>query len=103
MEQTVGQKFMEQTRYENLGPSDEQGKIVAMICHTGWVAISAGIVDGKRVTSVGSIRDDLVNAGAEWVDEEVVQDGNLISSRGPKDRPAFCRRIIETQLEVIPG
>lgn len=82
---------------------DEQGKVVAMICHAGWVAISAGIVDGKRVTSVSSIRDDLVNAGAEWVDEEVVQDGNLISSRGPKDLPAFCRRIIETQFEAIPG
>lgn len=80
----------------------EQGKIVAMICHAGWLAISAGIVDGKRVTSVSSIQDDLVNAGAEWVDEEVVQDGNLISSRGPKDLPAFCRKIIETQLEAIP-
>jgi protease I len=81
----------------------KQGKIVAMICHAGWVAISAGIVDGKRVTSVSSIRDDLVNGGAEWIDEEVVQDGNLISSRGPKDLPAFCRKITETQLETNPA
>ena len=71
------------------------GGIVAMICHAGWVPISAGIVKGKRVTSVGAIRDDLVNAGAEWVDEEVVVDGNLISSRSPADLPAFCRAIIK--------
>lgn len=81
----------------------EQGKVVAMICHAGWVPISAGIMDGKRVTSVSSIRDDLVNAGAEWVDEEVVQDGNLISSRGPKDLPAFCRAIIAAIQETIPA
>ncbi len=71
-----------------------KGGIVAFICHAGWVAISAGIVRGRRVTSFFSIRDDLVNAGAEWVDEEVVQDGNLISSRRPADLPAFCRAII---------
>jgi protease I len=72
----------------------ESGGIVAMICHAGWVPISAGIVKGKRVTSVSAIKDDLINAGAEWVDQEVVQDGNLISSRGPGDLPAFCRAII---------
>jgi protease I len=72
----------------------ERGGVVAMICHAGWVAISAGIVRGKRVTSVRAIKDDLVNAGAEWVDQEVVQDGRLISSRGPADLPAFCRAII---------
>jgi protease I len=70
-------------------------KVVAMICHAGWVGISAGIVDGKRATSVRPIRDDMVNAGAEWVDEEVVVDGNLITSRTPWDLPAFCRAIIE--------
>lgn len=73
----------------------ECGGVVAMICHAGWVPISAGIVRGKRVTSVGAIRDDLVNAGAQWVDEEVVVDGNLISSRSPADLPAFCRAIIQ--------
>jgi protease I len=72
----------------------EKGGIVAMICHAGWVPISAGIVSGKKVTSVSAIRDDLVNAGATWVNEEVVQDGNLISSRSPDDLPAFCRTII---------
>lgn len=72
----------------------EQGKVVAMICHAGWVPISAGIVRGKRLTSVPAIKDDLINAGAEWVDEEVVCDGNLISSRRPDDLPAFCREIV---------
>jgi len=72
----------------------ERGGLVAMICHAGWVPISAGIVKGKRVTSVSAIKDDLINAGAEWVDQEVVQDGNLISSRRPDDLPAFCRAVI---------
>jgi protease I len=72
----------------------QRGGVVAMICHAGWVPISAGIVEGKRLTSVSAIRDDLINAGAEWVNEEVVQDGNLISSRVPSDLPAFCRTII---------
>jgi protease I len=80
-----------------------QGKPVAMICHAGWVGISAGIVDGKRVTSTTAIRDDLVNAGAEWVDAEVVQDGNLITSRSPKDLPAFCKKIIENMREPFPA
>jgi protease I len=80
---------------------NEQGKVVAMICHAGWVAVSAGILAGKRATSVASIRDDLVNAGITWVDEEVVQDGNLISSRGPKDLPAFCSTIIEALRETV--
>jgi protease I len=72
----------------------QAGGVVAMICHAGWVPISAGIVEGKTVTSVSAIRDDLRNAGASWVDREVVQDGNLISSRGPQDLPAFCRTIL---------
>jgi protease I len=72
----------------------QRGGVVAMICHAGWVPISAGIVKGKRLTSVSAIRDDLINAGAEWVNEEVVQDGNLISARVPNDLPAFCRTII---------
>lgn len=75
------------------GVSD-RGGVVAFICHAGWVPISAGIVQGKKVTSVTAIKDDLRNAGAQWVDQEAVQDGNLISSRGPDDLPAFCRAII---------
>lgn len=73
----------------------QQGKTVAFICHAGWVPISAGIVSGRRVTSVKAIRDDLVNAGADWVDEEVVVDGNFITSRTPADLPAFGRTIVE--------
>ncbi len=72
----------------------EKGGVVAFICHAGWVPISAGIVNGKRVTSVSSIRDDLVNAGAEWENLEVVEDDTLISSRGISDLPAFCKAII---------
>ncbi|TVP80294.1 type 1 glutamine amidotransferase domain-containing protein [Thioalkalivibrio sp.] len=73
----------------------EQGKPVAWICHGGWMAVSAGILRGKRATSFHSIRDDMVNAGAEWCDEEVVRDGNLISSRTPDDLPAFSRTFLE--------
>ena len=72
----------------------DKGGVVAFICHAGWVPISAGIVAGKKVTSVSAIKDDLLNAGAEWIDQEVVQDENLISSRGVDDLPAFCRTII---------
>ena len=75
------------------GVSD-RGGVVAFICHAGWVPISAGILKGKRATSVSAIKDDMVNAGAIWEDQEVVQDGNLISSRTPSDLPAFCRAII---------
>jgi protease I len=73
---------------------NDAGKPVAWICHAGWMAISADIVRGRRATSFASIRDDMVNAGADWVDEEVVVDGNLISSRVPDDLPAFCREIL---------
>ena len=72
----------------------DAGKPVAFICHAGWVPISAGIVKGKRGTSVGAIRDDLVNAGMRWEDSPVVVDGNLISSRTPADLPQFCKALI---------
>jgi protease I len=78
----------------------EAEKPVAFICHAGWVPISAGIVRGRRVTSFPSIRDDLVNAGAQWVDEEVVVDGNLVSSRMPADLPAFLRALIQLLSRV---
>ena len=71
-----------------------QGKLVAFICHAGWVPISAGIVKGKKVTSFPTLRDDLVNAGAKWEDSELVRDGNLISSRNPGDLPAFMKGIL---------
>ncbi|MGH7559605.1 MAG: type 1 glutamine amidotransferase domain-containing protein [Gemmatimonadales bacterium] len=72
----------------------DAGKPVAFICHAGWVPISAGIVKGRKGTSVGAIRDDLVNAGMQWEDSAVVVDGNLISSRTPADLPHFCRALI---------
>lgn len=71
------------------------GKLVAHICHAGWVPISAGIMNGKTTTSYEAIKDDLINAGAKWVDEEVVIDGNIVSSRTPDDLPAFMRAIIK--------
>ena len=73
---------------------DEGRKVVAAICHAAWVPISAGIVKGRRMTSYASVRDDCLNAGADWVDQECVVDGNLITSRFPDDLPAFCRAIV---------
>ncbi len=73
----------------------ESGKLVAAICHAGWMLASAGVAKGKRLTSFFSIRDDLVNAGADWVDEEVVVDGNLVTSRKPEDLPVFLKAILE--------
>jgi protease I len=70
------------------------GKLVATICHGPWILISAGIVRGRTLTSTVGIRDDLVNAGATWVDQPVVVDGNIISSRVPKDLPAFGKACI---------
>ena len=72
----------------------EDDKVVAAICHAGWMLASAKILTGKKVTSFFAIKDDLVHAGAEWVDEEVVVDGNLITSRTPDDLPAFMRAVI---------
>ncbi|MBL7054735.1 type 1 glutamine amidotransferase [Candidatus Woesearchaeota archaeon] len=73
----------------------ENGKVVASICHGGSVLVSADILKGKKVTSFFGIKDDLVNAGAEYEDNEVVVDGNLITSRKPDDLPAFCKEIIQ--------
>jgi protease I len=73
----------------------QQGKVVAAICHAGWMLVSAGVLKGRRATSFFSIKDDLIAAGANWVDEEVVVDGNLITSRKPDDLPAFCRSIVQ--------
>ena len=72
----------------------EKNKIVAAICHGGWVLVSAGIVKGKKVTGFFAIKDDLVNAGGKFIDKEVVVDGNLVTSRKPYDLPAFCREIL---------
>jgi len=80
----------------------EQGKVVAAICHAGWMLCSANIVRGKTATSYRSIKDDMVNAGANWVDREVVRDGSLITSRAPADLPAFMRTILSALRERRP-
>jgi protease I len=73
----------------------EQGKLVAFICHGGWIPISAKILKGKRATGSRGIKDDLENAGAIWVDESVVTDGNLISSRTPRDLAPFAKGMVD--------
>ncbi|WP_027796092.1 type 1 glutamine amidotransferase domain-containing protein [Paraburkholderia acidipaludis] len=73
---------------------DEAGKPVAVICHGGWLPISAGIVAGHTMTSWPTLQDDIRNAGGTWVDEQVVEDGNFITSRKPDDIPAFNRALI---------
>lgn len=78
----------------------EKRRVVACICHGGWVLASAGVVKGKRLTATLAIRDDLVHAGADFVDQEVVRDGMLITSRKPDDLPAFCREILKALKEV---
>lgn len=73
----------------------EQHKPVGVICHGGWLLVEANVVDGRTMTSYPSLRTDLVNAGANWVDEEVVVDQGLVSSRTPDDLPAFNSKLVE--------
>jgi protease I len=70
------------------------GKPVAAICHAPWTLVEAGVLSGKRVTSWPSLQTDIRNAGGDWVDEEVVEDGNLITSRNPDDLPAFNKAVL---------
>lgn len=79
---------------------DENNKPIGQICHAGWVLISAGILKGKKVTSTIAIKDDLTNAGATWVDREVVVDGTLISSRGPDDLPAYMKAYLKVLKKI---
>ena len=72
-----------------------QHKPVGVICHGAWILVEAGVVDGRTITSYPSLRTDLRNAGADWVDEEVVVDQGLVSSRTPDDLPAFNRKLVE--------
>lgn len=73
----------------------ESGKPIAAICHAPSLLIETELLDGRKLTSYASIKSDLINAGAEWVDEEVVVDNGLITSRTPSDLPAFCKKMIE--------
>ena len=79
----------------------EANKPIAQICHAGWVLISAKILNGYTVTSTPGIRDDMENAGATWVDEEVVIDRNLISGRRPPDLPAFTKAFVDKLTEYV--
>jgi protease I len=71
------------------------GKLVGTICHGPWILISAGIVRGRTLTSTVGIRDDVINAGATWVDRPTVIDGNIVSARVPSDLPAFCVAMLD--------
>ena len=81
----------------------DAGKPVAAICHAGWTLIEAGAVQGKTMTSWPSLRTDLENAGAHWVDEQVHVDGALVSSRKPDDLPAFCEQMVRAFAEAEPA
>jgi protease I len=78
------------------------GKPVAAVCHAPWMLIEADVTDDRMVTSWPSVRTDLLNAGARWVDREVVEDGNIITSRKPDDLPAFCDAILRQLAEGVP-
>jgi len=79
------------------------GKPIATLCHGPWVLASAGLVEGRTLTSWPGIRDDLVNAGATWLDEELVRDGNLTTSRGPQDMTAFVRGMLDAFAGTSPA
>jgi protease I len=84
-----------------VGEAFATGTPVAAICHAPWLLIEAGVVRGRRMTSFPSLATDLRNAGAQWVDEEVVVDHGLVTSRTPDDLPAFCRALVEQMAQ--PG
>jgi len=79
--------------------ANDQGKVVAAICHAGSMLVSAKVLKGKQVTCYKSIKDDVINAGGKYVDKAVVRDGDLITSRVPDDLPAFCSAIIDALSE----
>jgi protease I len=79
----------------------EESKPVAAICHGPWTLIETGLLKGRKMTSYTSIKTDLKNAGVNWVDEEVVVDNGLVTSRKPGDLPAFCRKMLEEIAEGV--
>jgi protease I len=85
-----------------VGTMAEQGKVVAAICHGPWMLCSARVLKGRKATCFFAIKDDVINAGARYVDAEVVKDGNLITSRKPDDLPAFMHAVIEAARQAQP-
>jgi protease I len=79
---------------------DSQGKTIGIICHGGWIPISAGIMKGRRATGSVGIRDDILNAGGTWVDEPAFRDGNLVWGRVVADIPDFCRELVQALTET---
>ncbi|MCF3581151.1 type 1 glutamine amidotransferase [Planktothrix agardhii 1811] len=75
------------------------GKVIGAICHAPWLLVEAGIVEGRQMTSYASIKTDVKNAGADWIDAEVVTDQGLVTSRKPEDLPAFCAKLVEEIAE----
>lgn len=86
---------MKESAREFVRAMDRAGKPVAVICHAPWLLVSAGLVDGRHITSYHTLQDDLRNAGAEWTDDETVVDRNWLSSRNPDDLPAFNREMVK--------
>ncbi len=82
---------------------DDDGKPIFVICHGGWILVSAGLVDGRTMTSWPTLRDDIINAGGDWVDSEAVVDGNWVSSRKPDDIPAFNRKMQDLLQQMQAG
>jgi protease I len=83
--------------------ADAAGKLLGVICHGGWVPASAGILAGRTMTSTPGIKDDLTNAGATWVDEPVVVDGNLVTARRPPDLPQYGAALVEALAKQDQG
>ena len=82
---------------------DDEGKPIFVICHGGWVLVSAGLVDGRTMTSWPTLRDDIINAGGDWIDKDAVIDGNWVSSRKPDDIPAFNQAMLDLLQQKQAG
>lgn len=82
---------------------DDDGKPIFVICHGGWLLVSAGLVDGRTMTSWPTLRDDIINAGGDWIDSETVVDGNWVSSRKPDDIPAFNHQMLDLLQQKQAG
>jgi protease I len=80
---------------------DSKGKTIAIICHGGWIAVSAGIMKGRRATGSLGIKDDILNAGGTWVDEPAFREGNLVWGRVVADIPDFCRELVQALTEQL--